>query len=140
MSRRRLLSRLTAALFLLPIISLAMPATARAGSTQVAAIETTAPLADDSDGAVKSAIATAVQTAAKGALAMGLPWVRVQSAYVRDGYVGVQVFAMAQPPEAERGEGTDRADEPELTPGEDPQGPEEAPRATPTRARTEFQI
>jgi len=86
---------------------LATPSVADQPTSQVAAIEATAPLEDPSEGAVKNAIATAVQTAARGALAMGLPWLRIQAAYVREGYVGVQVFAMAKPPDegsAESGE------------------------------------
>ena len=65
----------------------------------MAAIEATAPLdgPSPSDEAVKAAISVAVQRAARGAIAMGLPWVHVQAAYVRPGYVGVQVLAMASP-------------------------------------------
>jgi hypothetical protein len=73
-----------------------VPALARA---EMAAIEATAPLADESDGAIEMAITAAVRTAARGALAMGLPWVRVKGAYVREGYVGVQIIAMDAPPE-----------------------------------------
>jgi hypothetical protein len=45
----------------------------------MAAIEATAPLDDasPSDEAVKAAIAAAVQKAARGAIAMGLPWIRL---------------------------------------------------------------
>jgi hypothetical protein len=65
----------------------------------MAAIEATAPLDDPapSQEAVKAAIAVAVQKAARGAIAMGLPWLHVQAAYVRPGYVGVQVLAVAKP-------------------------------------------
>ena len=64
---------------------------------EMAAIEATAPLDDPSpsDEAVKEAIAIAVQKAARGAVAMGLPWIHVRTAYVRPGYVGVQVLATA---------------------------------------------
>jgi hypothetical protein len=133
MPRRWLLALLLPASVLLPTPPLATPASAQSGPTQVAAIETTAPLDDQSDGAVKHAIATAVQTAAKGALAMGLPWVRVQSAYVREGYVGVQVFAMAQPPEEMKSEGNEGSTEPELSPGEAPQGPTRGDLDAPAR-------
>jgi hypothetical protein len=70
----------------------------------MAAIEATAPLDDasPSDEAVKAAIATAVQKAARGAIAMGLPWLHIQAAYVRPGYVGVQVLATARPSDDER--------------------------------------
>jgi hypothetical protein len=114
MSRRWLLALLPASLATLSLLP--APSSAQSGPTQVAAIETTAPLDDQSEGAVKSAIATAVQTAARGAVAMGLPWVRIKSAYVRDGYVGVQVFAMARPPD----DPTDESgDAPRLSPGDD---------------------
>ena len=64
---------------------------------EMAAIEATAPLDDPSpsDEAVREAIAIAVQKAARGAVAMGLPWVHVRAAYVRPGYVGVRVLATA---------------------------------------------
>src|SRR5262245_29476263 len=52
-------------------------------AARVATIEATAPLDEESEGAVKAAITSAIQTAARGALAMGLPWVHIQSAYVR---------------------------------------------------------
>jgi hypothetical protein len=78
------------------------PSAAQAGPaaailTEMAAIEATAPLDHPSEEAVKAAITVAVQKAARGAIAMGLPWLHVQSAYVRAGYVGVQVLALAKP-------------------------------------------
>lgn len=86
----------------LPLLAFALaillgPTPAVLASPDVAAIEATAPLADASDEAVQAAIVTAVQKAARGALAMGLPWLKVQGAYVRPGYVGVHVIAMRKP-------------------------------------------
>ena len=85
-------------------VSLFMPSAAMPGSVainprEMAAIEATAPLDDPTPSAeaVKAAIAAAVQKAARGAIAMGLPWLQVQSAYVRLGYVAVQVLAVARP-------------------------------------------
>ena len=82
-------------------VSLLMPSAAVSGPNprEMAAIEATAPLdgASPSDEAVKAAVAAAVQKAARGAIAMGLPWVHVQAAYVRPGYVAVQVIAVATP-------------------------------------------
>ena len=99
MTRRSLI---TAHLACLVAVLAVAPARARASDapapTEIAAIEATAPLADSSEEAVKAAIIVAVQKAARGALAMGLPWVHVQGAYVRPGYVGVQVVAMARRP------------------------------------------
>ena len=79
----------------------------------MAAIEATAPLGDLSEEGVKAAIVTAVQKAARGALAMGLPWLHVQGAYVRPGYVSVQVVAMARPPEDDSQARPDHDDKPD---------------------------
>lgn len=99
MTRRSLI---TAHLACLVAVLAVAPERARASDapapTEIAAIEATAPLDDSSEEAVKAAIVIAVQKAARGALAMGLPWVHVQGAYVRPGYVGVQVVAMARRP------------------------------------------
>jgi len=94
------------------------PAQAGPGPTEIAAIEATAPLENPSEDAVKAAIAAAVQKAARGAAAMGLPWLKIQSAYVRPGFVGVHVFAMATPPDEQM---------PEQQPGP---GREPEPRGT----------
>ena len=53
---------------------------------------------EPSEAGVKAAITHAVQKAARGALAMGFTWLHVQNAYVRPGYVGVQVVAMTRAP------------------------------------------
>jgi hypothetical protein len=80
-----------------------MPAPSAIIPGETAAIEATAPLEDasPSDEAVKAAIAAALQKAARGAIAMGLPWLHIQAAYVRPGYVGVQVLATARPSDDE---------------------------------------
>ena len=95
----------------------AMPASAAIIPGEMAAIEATAPLDDasPSDEAVKAAIAAAVQKAARGAIAMGLPWLHIQAAYVRPGYFGVQVLATARPSVDERDA---RPDRPEYTPSD----------------------
>jgi hypothetical protein len=89
--------------------------------TDVATIEATAPLAEPSEAGVKAAITHAVQKAARGALAMGFTWLRVQNAYVRPGYVGVQVVAMTHSPD----------DEPDAPPNLERERP--APEAAPDR-------
>jgi hypothetical protein len=81
----------------------------------MATIEATAPIVEPSEAGVKAAITHAVQKAARGALAMGFTWLHVQNAYVRQGYVGVQVVAMTRAPD----------DEPEAAP--DPDRPPSAP-------------
>jgi len=103
--------------------------------TEMAAIEATAPLdPSPSDEAVREAIAIAVQKAARGAVAMGLPWVHVRRAYVRPGYVGVQVLATAaaaptpspgDEPERQPGEPEDRGSTPPAEP-DSPAAPEES--------------
>lgn len=82
---------------LAPSAAMAAPPDIIPGET--AAIEATAPLDDasPSDEALKFAIAAAVQKAARGAIAMGLPWLHIQRAYVRPGYVAVQILATARP-------------------------------------------
>ena len=78
----------------------------------MATIEATAPLDEPSEAGVKAAITRAVQKAARGALAMGFTWLHVQNAYVRPGYVGVQVVAMTRAPDEEPDASPDRDREP----------------------------
>src|SRR5262245_54740275 len=59
----------------------------------VAVIETTAPLAELSNEGITMAVATAIQTAAKGAAAMGLSHVAVKGVRVLPELVIVQVWA-----------------------------------------------
>jgi hypothetical protein len=83
---------------LLLTLTLVTPALAR-----VAAIETTAPLADHSDESIKEAIKQAVQVAVRGAAAMGFQWVRVRKALVFADLVSVQILASDSEPEGEDG-------------------------------------
>ncbi len=87
----RSLSYLAAA-FMLSLL-VASPALAK-----VAMIETAAPIQDKSQESVKAALKEAVSTAAKGALAMGLPWVQVRDAQVLEDAVAVQVLATDEAP------------------------------------------
>ena len=80
--------------------------------TDMATIEATAPLAEPSEAGVKAAITHAVQKAARGARAMGFTWLQVQNAYVRPGYVGVQVVAMTRAPDEEPDAAPERDREP----------------------------
>ena len=77
---------------------------------QTVVIEATAPLEDTSELGISAALDSALESAVLGAMAMGLTWVEVHSAYVGDGYVRVQVLAAAQPP-AGTGRAGDRAPE-----------------------------
>ena len=95
--------------------SAAMPGPATINPREMAAIEATAPLDDPAPSAeaVKAAIAAAVQKAARGAIAMGLPWLHIQSAHILPGYVAVQILAVARPSDDELDA---RPDAPESTP------------------------
>ncbi|MGH7263603.1 MAG: hypothetical protein ACREMB_01960 [Candidatus Rokuibacteriota bacterium] len=75
-------------LTLIIVLSLAAPAAAR-----IAAIETTAPLDDHSQESIESAIRQALQSAVRGAVAMGLPWVQVDQAVVFADAVIVKILA-----------------------------------------------
>jgi hypothetical protein len=68
--------------------ALVTPALAR-----VASIETTAPLADQSEDSIKAALEQAVSTAVRGAVAMGFLWVHVRQAVVFTDLVSVQILA-----------------------------------------------
>jgi len=59
----------------------------------MAAIETTAPLTDQSEDSVKAAVTQAVEQAMQGAKAMGLPRVELRGARVLQGAVTVLVIA-----------------------------------------------
>ncbi|HEV8310090.1 MAG TPA: hypothetical protein VGW35_20705 [Methylomirabilota bacterium] len=75
------------------IFVVASPAIAR-----VAAIETTAPLDDHSKTSIEEAVTQALRTAVRGAMAMGLPWVRVRQALVFTDMVSVQILASDSEP------------------------------------------
>lgn len=98
--------------FVLPVVlafALATPALAR-----VAAIETTAPLADQSEESIKAALKQAVLTAVRGAVAMGFQWVQVRQALVFADVVSVQILASDSEPQGE-----EETAAPDLGPEED---------------------
>ena len=66
---------------------------------KMAMIETAAPIKDQSEDSVKAALKEAVDSAAKGAIAMGLPWVQIQDARVLEDAVAIQVLATDQAPQ-----------------------------------------
>ncbi len=72
----------------------ASPALAR-----VAVIETMAPLQDHTEQIIKLALKDAIQSAVKGAVAMGLPWIKVGEAHVLEDMVTVQILATDTAPE-----------------------------------------
>jgi hypothetical protein len=59
----------------------------------MAAIETTAPLTDESEASVKAAVNQAVEQAMQGAKAMGLPKIELRGARVLPGAVTVLIIA-----------------------------------------------
>jgi hypothetical protein len=87
---RELIVRLAPRLVLPVVLALALatPALAR-----IASIETTAPLADQSEGSIKAALEQAVRTAVQGAVAMGFQWVHVRQAVIFTDMVSVRVLA-----------------------------------------------
>ena len=89
-------------------VALLALSTAGAAQGQVAIIEITAPLPDTSEGSINSALDSALESAVRGAAAMGLPRVEIHSVYVGDGYVALQVLAATQPPAAADTEGSSR--------------------------------
>ena len=80
------ISQLSGALTL--VLLVASPSLAR-----VATIETTASLTDHSPASIHAAFDEAVRTAARGAVAMGLPHLQVRRALVMDDAVIIQLFA-----------------------------------------------
>ncbi len=76
------------------ILVAASPARAR-----VAAIETSAPLTDHSEQAIQLALTEAVMNAVRGAMAMGLTWVRLRDATVLADAVTVLIVATDAEPE-----------------------------------------
>jgi hypothetical protein len=86
-------------LAMLGALALASPAGAR-----VAAIETSASLDDHSEDAVMAAVRQAVVTAVRGAVAMGLPWIRLRDAAVTGDRVTVLVVATDVEPDDDEAE------------------------------------
>jgi len=98
------------ALLLLLVLSIAPPAGAR-----IAMIQTMAPLQDHAEQSIEAAFKEAMQTAVKGALAMGFSWVKLSKALVLENMVTVQILATDTRPEAGEGDG-----EEESLPGGEP--------------------
>lgn len=96
------------ALLLLLMLSVASPALAG-----VATIETTAPLSDHSEQSITMAFKTAVETAVRGAVAMGLPRVQLRQAVVLEDMVAIRIRATDMEPDAETPE-----PDPDETPGD----------------------
>jgi hypothetical protein len=92
-----------------------MLSTAAPAHAQTAAIETTAPLADKSEASINAALDSALESAVRGAAAMGLTRVEILSVYVGDSFVGVQVIAAAKPPDSDTGGTAERAPRPYRT-------------------------
>ncbi len=99
-------------LTLLLVLSVASPVWARE-----AMIETTAPLQDHAEQSIKTALTDALETAMKGALAMGFAWVQIGKAVVLEDAVSVQLLATDSEPEAAGGH-TLVPDESEAVPGQ----------------------
>ncbi len=76
----------------------------------MAAIETTATVEDQSDEGIRAAVERAVQSAVRGAVAMGMPHVELRGARVLPGSVIVQILAR----DAEAGPEDDEPDAPEM--------------------------
>ena len=68
---------------------------------RVATIETSAPLRDHAEQSVDAALQDAVETALRGAVAMGLSWVKINRALVLENMVTVQLLATDTDPEGE---------------------------------------
>jgi hypothetical protein len=66
-------------------------------------IETAAPLKDHAEPSIQAAFKEALQTAMRGAVAMGLPWVKVSRTLVLEDMVTVQLLATDTKPEGEDG-------------------------------------
>ena len=96
-------------------VALLTLSTVAPAQAQAAAIEATAPLADKSEASINAALDSALESAVRGATAMGLTRVEILSVYVGDGFVGVQVIAAAQPPDSDTEGTSERAPVPYRT-------------------------
>jgi hypothetical protein len=81
----------------------------------MAMIQTMAPLQDHAKQSIEAAFKEAMQTALKGALAMGFSWVKLSKALVLENMVTVQILATDTRPEGGGGNG-----EEESLPGGEP--------------------
>lgn len=88
----------------LSLLSMLIIATASPSEAKMATIQTTAPLRDHGEQAVKSAVQEALKSAVIGAVAMGFPWVQFSRATVLEDAVAVQILATDTDPEAGTGE------------------------------------
>ncbi len=102
----RTLNSLVLAFFL--VLCVGSPALAR-----MASIQTTAPLQDHAEQSIQAAIKEAVETAVRGAAAMGMSWVRLGRAMVLEDMVAVQIIASDSKPEGEPPASEDQGTEPE---------------------------
>ena len=71
----------------------------RMAQADSALIQTTAPLLDGSEGALKAAVVSAVEKAMRGASAMGFAWVQLKGAQVLGPDVVVQILATNDEPD-----------------------------------------
>jgi len=90
---------LTVLLVLGMLVEVAWPQTPTLSRARIAVIETTAPLQDRSEQSIETALTEALETALRGATAMGLPWFQIRQALVLAGMVTVQIFATDTEPE-----------------------------------------
>jgi hypothetical protein len=105
--------KLFVAVFACGLLASAAPPPAVA---EVAMIETTAPLVERSEAAVKAAVIVAIDKAVRGAIAMGYPWVQLREAQIAGDVVAVQILATDVAPEtpsAPPGESPEATDEPD---------------------------
>jgi hypothetical protein len=92
--------KLLVAVMAFGLLASAAPPGALAGA---AMIETTAPLVERSEAAIKAAVIVAIDKAVKGAIAMGYPWVQFREAQIAGDVVAVQILATDVEPEAPSG-------------------------------------
>ncbi len=82
------------ALALLLVLSIVSSAVGR-----MAVIQTMAPLQDHANQSIEAAFKEAMQTALKGALAMGFSWVKLSKALILENMVTVQILVTDTRPE-----------------------------------------
>jgi hypothetical protein len=76
-----------------------------------ALIQTTAPLSEHSEEAVKIAVVAAIDKAVRGATAMGFVWVQLQDAQVSEHEVAVEILATDEEPDADEATPSPESDE-----------------------------
>jgi hypothetical protein len=119
---------------LITVIALGLLASAAAppAFAGAAMIETTAPLAERSEAAIKAAVIVAIDKAVKGAIAMGYPWVQFREAQIAGDVVAVQILATDVEPEAPA---ATPPGEPEANDDPDPDGESATEEGVPATAR-----